>query len=366
MRDRLNQPLTQEQNVRLLGSLAQKVHTNMLGDILKENNDEVSIINPNYPPAQMPDGQYLSLLQFALENSEIKQRTINVIKNFCDEKVNIDSVFETKQAQKLKEISPTIKHRYIKIFFQNELSRLEGSVDPEQIEIKQDGLISPETLAQKKKVNALIGLDESDRKLSLDKDKFSMLIREYTNDINEIMKNPQNDDVKSKKLERTDKIATLIAHNQESLKWLQENDIQTTPELISDIIKFMHAMSYKGDIGSFKILEDKLGEENLISSFDSIPLEKKSLEQSFDGLITLNGIISIIKKRADATDRSDSADWKKLYTKLNDFFEIKKQFISEINDGPATLSPQVRGAISAVAEARDGKSGPAKDKSFPF
>ena len=93
MRNQLNQPLTQEQIVKLLGSLAQKIHTNMLGDILKETHDEVSIINPNYPPAQMPDGQYLSLLQFALENSEIKQRTINVIKNFCDEKVNIDSVF---------------------------------------------------------------------------------------------------------------------------------------------------------------------------------------------------------------------------------------------------------------------------------
>jgi hypothetical protein len=187
-----------------------------------------------------------------------------------------------------------------------------------------------------------------------------MLIREYANDINEIMKDPKNDDVKSKKLARTDKIATLIAHNKESLKWLQENDIQTTPELILDVIKFMHAMSYKGDIRSFKILEDKLGKENLISTLDSIPLEKKSLEQSFDGLITLNGIISIIKKRADATDRRDSADWKKLYTKLNDFSEIKKQFISEINDGSAARSPQVRGAISAVAGARDGESGPAK------
>jgi hypothetical protein len=238
--------------------------------------------------------------------------------------------------------------------------RLEGSVAPEQIEIKQDGLISPEALAQQKKVNALIGLDESDRRFLLDIDKFSMLIREYANDINEIMKDPKNTDVKFKKLERTDKIATLIAHNQESLKWLQENDIETTPELISDVIKFMHAMSYKGDIRSFKISEDKLGKQNLISTLDSIPLEKRSLEQSFDGLITLYGIISIIEKRADATDRSDSADWKKLYTKFNDFFEIKKQFISKNEGGQASRSPQVRGAISAVEEARDGKSGPAK------
>jgi hypothetical protein len=68
----------------------------------------------------------------------------------------------------------------------------------------------------------------------------------------------------------------------------------------------------------------------------------------------------MIKKRADTTDRSDSAEWKKLYTKLNEFFEIKKQFISEDEGGPAARSPQVRGATSVVAGARDDKSGPAK------
>lgn len=353
--------LTQEQYVKLVGSLAQKIHTNMLGAKLEETHGEVSIIHPEYYPAQISDGQYLSLLQFALGNSGIKQQTVNVIKNFCEENANIDNVFELQQAKKLKEISPKIRHQVIKTFFENELSRLsDAGVQPEQIKIKQDGLTSPEALAHQKKVNALIGLDESDRRFPLDIDKFSMLIREYANDINKIMKDPKNDDVRSKKLERTAKIATLIAHNQESLIWLQENDIETTPELISDVIKFMHAMSYKGDIRSFKISEDKLGEKNLISTLDSIPLEKKSLEQSFDGQITLNGIISIIKKRADATDRSDSADWKKLYTKFNDFFEIKKQLISEIEDGPAARSPQVRGVISAVAGARDGESGPAK------
>ncbi len=360
MRNLLNQPLTKEQNVRLFSTLAQKIHTNMLGDILKKTHDEVSIINPDYLPAQMSDGEYFSLLQHAWGDRKTRQTTIDVIKNLLDANANIDSVFESEQAKKLKKIPP-IKHKYIRAFFEDELSRLSNAaVQPEQIEIKQDGLISPEALEQQKKVNALIGVDESDHRFALDKDKFSMLIREYANDINEIMKDPKNDDVKSKKLARTDKIATLIAHNKESLKWLQENDIQTTPELILDVIKFMHAMSYKGDIRSFKILEDKLGKENLISTLDSIPLEKKSLEQSFDGLITLNGIISIIKKRADATDRRDSADWKKLYTKLNDFSEIKKQFISEINDGSAARSPQVRGAISAVAGARDGESGPAK------
>ena len=341
MRNQLNQPLTQEQIVKLLGSLAQKIHTNMLGDMLKET----PIINPTYLPAQMTDGQYLSLLRLALQNSEIKQRTIDVIKNFCDEGVNIDSAFETEQAKILKEISPKIRHKDIKEFFENELLRLsEAGVQPEQIEIKQDGLISREALAQKKKVNLLIGLDESDKDLPLNTDKFSWLIREYTNDMNEIMKNPKNVDVKKTNLERTGKIATLIANNQESLERLQGDDIQTNPELISDIIKFMHAMSYKGDIGSFKILEDKLGEENLEYILSSIPLEKES-QRSFDGLITLKGIISIINKRAHDNKRSDSAEWKELYTKLNDFFEIKKQ-----SDGPAARSTRVRGGEGGPAE----------------
>jgi len=117
-------------------------------------------------------------------------------------------------------------------------------------------------------------------------------------------------------------------------------------------------MAFKGDIRSFKISEDKLGEQNLISTLDSIPLEKRLLEQSFDGQITLKGIISIIKKRENDADRRDSAEWKKLYTKLNDFFEIKKQLISEIEGGPAAQSTQVRGVTSAVEEARNGKSGP--------
>lgn len=358
MRNQQYQALIQKQNKQLLGSLAQKIHTNMLGAQLEETHEEVSIIHPEYYPAQISDGQYLSLLQFASGNRQIKKQTIDVIKKFCEAKANIDSVFESEQAKKLKIISPTIKHREIKNFFEMELSRLESSVAPEQIEIKEDRSMSREALAQRRKVDLLIALDEKGQRFPLVEDKFSMLIREYTIDMNEIMENSSDTNVKSRNQERTGKIATLIAHNQESLIWLQENDIETTPELISDVIKFMHAMSYKGDISSFKISEDKLGKNNLTSTLDSIPLEKKSLEQSFDGQITLNGIISIIKKRADATDRSDSADWKKLHTKFNDFFERKKQLISEIEDGPAARSLQVRRVTSAVEEARDGKSGP--------
>ena len=100
--------LTQEQYVKLLGSLAQKIHTNMLGAQLEKTHVEVSIIHPQYYPAQISDGQYLSLLQFALGNSQIKQQTIDVINNFCNEKANIDSVFESEQAKKLNEISPKI------------------------------------------------------------------------------------------------------------------------------------------------------------------------------------------------------------------------------------------------------------------
>ena len=108
----------------------------MLGAKLEETHGEASIIHPEYYPAQISDGQYLSLLQFALGNSKIKQQTIDVIKNFCYEKANIDNVFESQQAKKLKEISPTIKHKDIRTFFENELSRLSNAgVQPEQIEI---------------------------------------------------------------------------------------------------------------------------------------------------------------------------------------------------------------------------------------
>ena len=122
MRNLLNQPLTKEQNVRLFSTLAQKIHTNMLGDILKKTHDEVSIINPDYLPAQMSDGEYFSLLQHAWGDRKTRQTTIDVIKNLLDANANIDSVFESEQAKKLKKIPP-IKHKYIRAFFENELKR---------------------------------------------------------------------------------------------------------------------------------------------------------------------------------------------------------------------------------------------------
>jgi hypothetical protein len=182
-----------------------------------------------------------------------------------------------------------------------------------------------------------------------------MLIREYTNDMNEIMKNPSNTNVKSRNQERTDKIATLIANNQDSLTWLKEYDIAKNEELISDVIKFMHAMAYKGDIRSFKILEDKIGEKNLLNTLDSIPLNRKSLEESFGREITLNGIISIIEKRGNNNTRTDSVDWGKLCSRFKDYIQIKKEFISENDGGPAARSTQVRGVTSPVEEVRGAK-----------
>lgn len=351
-----NQPLTQEQREYIFGNLVQKIHTNLLGNKLEED----PIHHPEYYPAKISDGQYLSLLKLASNNPEIKERAIIVIKNLCNAGVNIDSAFEAEQARKLKIISPKIEPKEIQAFFETELARLSGArVKPEEIEIES---ISEKALAQQKReVDLLIRLDESNRRFSLDKDKFSMLIREYSNDINEIMKNKSNDDLKSRNLERTKKIATLIDNNKDSLEWLQETPINTKSELLTDVIRFMHAMAYKGDIKSFKILKDKIGEENLLHTLNSIPLGKEELEQSFDGQITLKGIISIIDRRAGYHERRDSADWKDLGSRFKDFLEIKKQHISEYEAGGSAVvqSPQVRGPASAVARASDGsKSGP--------
>jgi hypothetical protein len=364
---------------RLLDMVLKKMHTNLMASKLKELGEEPAI-HPDYAPAKMEDGQYLFFIkEVFLKDRELKNRTIDEIKSFCEEKKNIDGIFNIEQARTLKEIAPKIKHKDIKKFFENELT--DQSVPDGEVRIRVDSLLSQEDLEQQRKVDALIKFHDSGREIPLTKERFSMLIKEYTSEVYILMKKNLSKKSVEEKRDRLDKIEGLIDKNKASLNYLRTQNIEDDKELIVDVTKFMHSTCYKGDLKSLNTLIENLGEGNLLAVFVLTPLQKES--DKFDGLITLKGMESIIKKRVNFQNK-DSAEWKKVLDlfgrKINESEEIKglsDLSLEEINKrlsdlslagqddgGPAARSTRVRGVGSAENVAsgnrEHGDGGPAK------
>ena len=369
--------LSRERSIKLLDIAIQRMHTNLMASKLKELGEE-PLFNPNYAPANMEDREYLFFIsKVFFKDRESKQGTVDKIKEFCDEKKNIDGIFSIQQAQKLKEISPKIKHREIKNFFEGELIRLGQSVPAGEVGIRVDSLLSQEDLAQKeklaqqKRVDALIGLHDAGREVPLTQERFLMLTKEYASEVIILMQKTLSDDSVGETRDRLNKIGGLIDSNKASLNFLSTENIEDKEELKRNVQRLIYSASYNGDIRSLNALIENISDRNLLAVFVSTPLKKES-DKDFDGLITLNGMISIIKKRADDTERKDSAEWKKVL----DLFErnvVKHEEIKGLSDlslagqddgGPAARSTKVRGGGSAENVASGnrglGDGGPAK------
>ena len=372
----INEQLSRERSMKLLDIAIQRMHTNLMASKLKELGEE-PLFNPNYAPANMEDREYLFFIsEVFLKDAESKKGTINRIKEFCEEKQNIDGIFSIQQAQKLKEISPKIKHRDIKNFFEGELIRLGQSVPAGEVGIRVDSLLSQEDLAQKeklaqqKRVDALIGLHDAGREVPLTQERFLMLTKEYASEVIILMKKNLSKESVKEKRDRLDKIEGLIDSNKASLNFLSTENIEDKEELKRNVQRLIYSASYNGDIRSLNALIENISDRNLLAVFVSTPLKKES-DKDFDGLITLNGMISIIKQRAD-TGRKDSAEWKKVLD-LFDRTVVKREEIKGLSDlslagqddgGPAARSTRVRGVGSAENVARGnrglGDGGPAK------
>ena len=366
------QLVAREKQIELLTKATKKMHTNLMASKLEELGED-PLINRNYAPAQMEDREYLFLIrEVFLKDRESKNGTIDTIKEFCDNKQNIDGIFSIQQAKKLKEISPKIKHKEIKEFLENELTRLDQSVPAGEVRIRVDGLLSQEDLAQKEKlaqqnkVDSLIKLHDSGREIPLTQERFSMLIKEYISEAYNLMQKTSPD------IDKLSKIEDLIDRNKAGLNFLGTQKIEDNEELKTDVPRFMYSTCYKGALKSLNTLIENLGKRNLLAVFLSIPLKKES-DKDFDGLLTLNGMLSIVKKRADNTKRKDSAEWKKVLD-LFDKTIVKREEINEglsglslagqDDGGPAARSTRVRGVGSAENVASGnrglGDGGPAK------
>lgn len=369
--------LSRERSIKLLDIAIQRMHTNLMASKLKELGEE-PLFNPDYAPANMEDREYLFFIsKVFFKDGESKQGTVDRIKEFCDERKNIDGIFSIQQAQKLKKISPEIKHREIKNFFEGELIRLGQSVPAGEVGIRVDSLLSQEDLAQKeklaqqKKVDALIRLHDAGREITLTQERFLMLTKEYASEVIILMQKTLSADSAGETRDRLNKIGGFIDSNKASLNFLSTENIEDKEELKRNVQRLIYSASYNGDIRSLNALIENISDRNLLAVFVSTPLKKES-DKDFDGLITLNGMISIIKQRADDTGRKDSTEWKKVL----DLFErtvVKNEEIKGLSDlslagqddgGPAARSTRVRGGGSAENVASGnrglGDGGPAK------
>ena len=369
--------LSRERGMKLLDIAIQKMHTNLMVSKLKEL-DEEPLINPLYAPANMEDREYLFFIsEVFLKDRESKQGTVDKIKEFCDEKKNIDGIFSIQQAGKLKEISPKIKHSEIRNFFEEELKRLGQSVPAGEVGIRVDSLLSQEDLAQKeklaqqKRVDTLIGVHDAGREITLTQERFLMLTKEYASEVIILMQKTLSAVSVGGTRDRLNKIGGLIDSNKASLNFLSTENIEDKEELTRNVQRLIYSACYNGDIRSLKALIENTSDRNLLAVFVLTPLQKES-DKDFRGLITLNGMISIIKERVDDTERKDSAEWKKVLD-LFDRTVVKREEIKGLSDlslvgqddgGPAARSTRVRGVGSAENVARGnrglGDGGPAK------
>jgi len=380
-----DQSATDEKKIKLINTAIIKTYINFMASKLEELG-QVPHINPDSPPAKMEDEQYSFLFRNVILKDNAKKGTVDEIKSFCDDGKHIDRIFNLEQANILKQISPQIRYKDIREFLENELKRLEQSVPAGEVGIRLDSLLSQEDLAQKeklvqqKKVDALIKFHDSGKKIELTQERFCMLIKEYISEAYNLMQKTLPDssskEEKDKYVEENSgkliKIGDLIDRNKPSLNFLGTQNIEDNDELRMNVPGLMYLTCYKGDLKSLNTLIENLGERNLLAVFLSMQLKKE-----FDGTLTLNGMLSMVNKRAANTKRKDSAEWKKVL----DLFERTVVKCEENNKGlsglslagqddggPAARSTRVRdgegGSAVNVASGRK-KSGDGKDESGP-
>lgn len=196
-----------------------------------------------------------------------------------------------------------------------------------------------------------------------------MLIREYVNDTNILRTETLPDEHKEEKAIRIVQIANLIQKNKDSVEFFQNQDVVNNPELKADVIKYLHALCYNGHIKNLKtLMTEYLSERDLLSVTLAIPLRKKSVIGNFDGLITLEGITSMINKRAENSKRADSSEWREMGNILDKAVAIKVEKIrlsspslddKDDHTAPAARSIRIH-SNSAKNVANTDNPGPAR------
>jgi hypothetical protein len=311
-------------------------------------------IEPTTKEEFIDDGQYLFILELLKDQGKIRQFASDVVDNCRDESfislisknLEISDDYSINKKE-LGKILSSIRTRYVLTFVDKELERLRRSVSLGDAKLSYDSLREEVIQKNKKNINEeevskILSEQGDDKKITLTIKTFLTLIKQYCDDTF-IIKNTGIKDPKDPlRLRSYREIGGLIDRSSDSLEWLGNKAILKNKELTSNLIDFIYATCYQGDIRNLKTLSQKLGDENLSYILSSIP-EQKS-EDHYE--ITIKGIMDMIAKRASGKS-SDNSKWIQLSEKFT------KLIASENLSAPPALSLENNHAPASFSAAEN-------------
>ena len=317
----------------------------------------------------MDDNIYYSILRkiMVVENYKSYLRIIERLKNHEMGRINFDK-FEESQMSNLIEISSRILMEDINKFLTKELIRLKSQganvVDLSSLDSASTtlgaGIIKDKE--QRQHVDLLLRKDQDGSKIQLNPDVFLLLIREYRECVG-LSFQARDGLLAEKKAEikellvRSNKIGGIINKNKDSLGWLSTLRLEENPEIVIDLIKFMHESLHRQDAQTWETLIEKLG-DNFKNLIKIIPQTKSVDGLKSDNLITIKSMKSIIKKITNLPDQKNIEQWSKIQRIFNDAIGLDGR-LGELSvrasgeASPASLAQRPSSSYENVA-----KSGP--------
>jgi hypothetical protein len=175
---------------------------------------------------------------------------------------------------------------------------------------------------QRQYVDLLLRKDQDSSKIQLNPDVFLLLIREYRECVS--LSFQARDGIPAEKkaeikelLVRSNKIGGIINKNKDSLGWLSSLRLEENPEIVVDLIKFMHESLHRQDAQTWGTLIEKLG-DNFKNLIKIIPQTKSVDGLKSDNLITIKSMKSIIKKIINLPDQKNIEQWNNIQRIFND------------------------------------------------
>lgn len=277
----------------------------------------------------MDNNIYYSILRkiMVVENYKSYLSTIERLKDHKMGRINFDK-FEISQMSNLIEISSRISMEDINKFLTKELIRLKSQganvVDLSSLDSASTtlGAVIIKDKEQRQHVDLLLRKDQDGSKIQLNPDVFLLLIREYRECVG--LSFQARDGLPAEKkaeikelLVRSNKIGGIINKNKDSLGWLSTLRLEENPEIVIDLIKFMHESLHRQDAQTWETLIEKLG-DNFKNLIKIIPQTKSVDGLKSDNLITIKSMKSIIKKIINLPDQKNIEQWNNIQRIFND------------------------------------------------
>ena len=278
----------------------------------------------------MDDDVYYSVLRkiMVVDKYKFFLNTIISLKDTEIGKINFDK-FEKSQMSNLIEISKGISMEDINNFLKKELIRLKSqsakvvdlsSIDSASTTVGADIINRKE---QRQYVDLLLQKDQQGYNIRLDPNIFSLLIAEYRECVGlnfykrDVVGLSEEAEAETKKLlVRSQKVGAIINKNKDSLGWMSSLRLERNPEMVVDLIKFLHDSLHFQDAQTWETLIEKLG-DNFKNLIKIIPQTKSDEGLKSVNVITIKSMKSIIKKIIVQNPRNIE-QWNKIQRIFND------------------------------------------------